>query len=361
MKKERFYVLDYLRVIAVWGVMFYHTNQIFPVSSFFVFGSTGIQVTVVLTGLLCGYLHGNDYDSYSLKDSVQVWRKKILKFYPVHFLCFLAAIPLHFFSRNLLHLSLSNLLYEIGVAIPNLLLLQSLCPMKIVYYGFNGVSWYLSMTMVLYFLSPLIIHRLSKWKMLEQRIAASFALAGCVYLAISLLCCTPLKQDFDYALFAFYINPFIHIAGFTMAITVGMCLSEKVEMKKTMLSKPVLLGVLFLCLCSYICKKSIEYNAVPVTVNQIQLELLDVVACLAIIRVFPNKRNTVLEFLAESSFSLYMVHQVVVRYSGISIHLTKYPIAGFIVSFVVSVVLSILLYKMTNLFQSQWKYRRKNE
>lgn len=124
-----------------------------------------------------------------------------------------------FFVLALVYLLITHQLSSDNVilkSISNLLLLQSLVPASDFYYSFNGVSWYLSVTLILYVAFPYIK------KVMKDRNPISLAVllvlimtayCGIVYF---IPCSSDVKKWFV------YINPFYRCLDFTIGCCAGL-------------------------------------------------------------------------------------------------------------------------------------------
>lgn len=122
-------------------------------------GSLGVAFFFMLGGfaLSLGY-----YDKVCKPDFtiLPYIRRRCEKFFPLHWLCLIAILPL---SLLPIIQGAGEIKATIATLIPNLFLLQSLIPIKSVYFSFNAVSWYLSATMILAILYPFIVKILNKF------------------------------------------------------------------------------------------------------------------------------------------------------------------------------------------------------
>ena len=138
--------LQGLRVLATLAIFLYHSGILvqgaFPVTFFF-----------MLSGFLLYYNKHtlNGYDSFLLWLSY-VW-KKLKEFYPLHFITFIYALVL--FESKLDAVQLKS-------ALLNVLLLQSISEKHV--FGYNGLSWYLSVLMMLYVVGFFLIKLLNQFQ-----------------------------------------------------------------------------------------------------------------------------------------------------------------------------------------------------
>ena len=124
-------------------------------------GGGGVEIFLLLSGFLTSYWYLDKVDdSKSIGDCFLYSVEKIKKYYPLHIITLLLAIP---FAWKALFLQI-DLLQWLKVIV-NLLLLQSWVPTSSVYFSFNAVSWYLSVMFFILLVSNVVlmtIRRISK-------------------------------------------------------------------------------------------------------------------------------------------------------------------------------------------------------
>lgn len=131
-------------------------------------GSLAVAMFFMLGGFLSvlGYKDKVTNSDFSYKKYLI---GKAIKFYPMHWLLLLAAIPLTFYGTK-------HIFSQLAVLGVNALLLQSWIPVQKVYFSFNAVSWYLSDTIALVAVFPFIL----KWMLRseqKQKSAVSIVIA----------------------------------------------------------------------------------------------------------------------------------------------------------------------------------------
>ena len=171
-------------------------------------GSLGVAFFFMLGGfaLSLGY-----YDKVCKSDFsfFQYFRRRCEKFFPLHWLCLLAILPLSFWS---IINGTENIRDTILTLIPNALLLQSLIPIKSVYFSFNAVSWYLSASMLLSVLFPCIVKGLNKLSD-RSKIVTLIIILSAYFI---LVCFLPIEYRHP----ILYINPFVRVFDFIIGIYV---------------------------------------------------------------------------------------------------------------------------------------------
>ena len=131
--------------------------------------------------------------------------RRSIKFYPLHWLCLLAVLPLSLFSFNL---------NQVPIFFANGALLHTWIPIKEVYFSFNWVSWYLADTMFFAALFPLVF-KLIVTSSTKGRVAIASLLA-IIYAAVAVL----LPTDKYHAIL--YISPYMRLTDFVLGIYLAL-------------------------------------------------------------------------------------------------------------------------------------------
>ena len=148
--KEHIYSLSGLKVIAILLMFWYHSKIPNPDISM---GSRLCEIFFVCSGFLVFYNNARKISTPTWKDSVCYWLKKVCAMYPLHIFGFLIACLLVVRSIN------GALLFK---AILNLSFLNVWSSNPDVAMCFNGLSWFLSVLLFCYFISPLLIWLIKK-------------------------------------------------------------------------------------------------------------------------------------------------------------------------------------------------------
>ena len=194
--------LTSLRGIFIFFIFFHHCLNLFPGG-----GTMGVAFFFVLGGfsMTLGYKDKVLQQGFSYK---QYLLKRCIKFYPLHWLCLLAALPI---ALSAFHLK------QIPVFFLNGALLQTWMPEESVYFSFNAVSWYLADTLFFAIVFPLLIKGIEKvktWPKMSKIVVTILLVA--VYLAVILL--TP-TVNYHYVL---YICPLMRLFDFIIGVFLAL-------------------------------------------------------------------------------------------------------------------------------------------
>ena len=184
--------LQALRAIAFICIFLSHCDVI-PT------GPMGVSIFLVLSGFLMfrsSYIKGNEPE---IKQSFRFAVRKILRLYPLHILTLLAMISVTVMKAG------EKGGQVISKAVLNGLLLQAWIPDSEWYFTFNKVSWYLSVSLFLYFAFPYIYHNMQILS-LKQNISY-----GGVLLTIQIICSVLLNTIFHGVVNEGYLKWFTYI------------------------------------------------------------------------------------------------------------------------------------------------------
>lgn len=126
-------------------------------------GGWGVQLFIMLSGFLAALHYPNV--NFEIKDSKELCRHKLQKYYWLHIVTLLAALPI---SLSVLHGGL--LISDIVKVVSNVFLVQSWVPLHAVYFSMNAVSWYLSLDLAFAFMLPVLIRII--WQMQGKAVIA---------------------------------------------------------------------------------------------------------------------------------------------------------------------------------------------
>lgn len=210
--------LNPLRGIAVLMIMFHHISGYWGLSTWM--GYVGVSIFAVMSGFLEGY-HFLKRECNGFK-GIDLIKKKIQSYLPLHLLMFLLAFVL-MLIQNAQNPDESYVLMLIKV-VSNLTFLQAFIPIRSVYFGLNGVEWYLSIYLYFIFFVPQIM----VWAKKVKR-------PGWILVIIILFQLvwgnaignTTLSEDMK--LWFIYINPFIRIWDFIEGIMLARMVSKNEE------------------------------------------------------------------------------------------------------------------------------------
>lgn len=318
--------LTSLRFILILVIFFHHALPNYPGG-----GDMGVACFFVLSGFCyaLGYSRKVKAADFDYRGFI---KSRLAKFYPLHWITLLAAIPISLYA---------GLGWKNGVVLGlNGLLLQSWIPLSSVYFSFNGVSWFLSdmvfLVAVFPFLSRALDRRTGRWMLLLP--------------ASALYCILCIWTPADLRNAVLYINPLVRMCDFTVGILAGMWylrLKENVSVTESVQRHKMLFRIVsvasFLGLLSMSVFIPEQYTLMAFMFWPIAVVML---VCVSL-NPGGLLSTPLLQRLGQISFPFYMVHQLVIRY--ISILSDKADLnLSLPISVSVSLVLSMLLAHLSN-------------
>lgn len=164
-------VIQGWRAIAILMIFLAHTRTfiIEDLTLFSDFGEKGVYIFIVISGVLLYQNSQTKNYAGSLKDGIKYALRKVKVLYPMHICLWLIMF--------LVTTTKDNLIRNIIFSLFNVTLTQSFIPFSGVINSFNGPSWYLSMCLLLWMLTPLFIKSATSLRSKNGQIAAkSFAI-----------------------------------------------------------------------------------------------------------------------------------------------------------------------------------------
>ena len=222
-----------LRGIFILFILFHHCLDLYPGG-----GSMAVTFFFILGGfsMTLGYKDKVTKPDFNYRQYIT---RRCIRFYPLHWLCLLAALPVALISFNW---KLIPLLFI------NATLTQTLIPLKEAYFSFNAVSWYLSDTLIFALIFPFII-RLILGATLKGKIVFCTILAA-IYASIAIV----IPSDWYH--YILYICPFVRITDFVFGIFLALGYEELKERHCSFLNKGVLCQIIVLFLIVFLVLES---------------------------------------------------------------------------------------------------------
>lgn len=322
-EKKTINSLQFLRFIAILFVFYTHIT-----SANIIYATCGVSFFVILSGFLYGY---KKYDNKTniITGTVSLLKKKISKFYLLHLVTLILSI------------SLEPIVTSTSIVIKNLLLLQ--CYSKTHYFAFNGVSWFLSLMIILAIITiPLkaIIVKLDKIGKKNITLIFTFILL----IVVNFVYCYKLNRMNVNLQYWLYVCPIPRILEYTCGMIIGYLVAKNILHISNLLGtilEITSLGIVALILMIPNIPQYIHRNFIWV----IPMCLVLVIFSLEkgyISKLFSNKY---LMQLGNISFEFFMTHQVILRYVDKYKLLDNIPFVG---KFVIELITSVLVAQLVS-------------
>lgn len=322
--------LQGLRVLGMIGIYLFHSGLLlkgtFPVTFFF-----------MLSGFVLYYSYRNKIKQLSIKQNMQWVISRMKKLYPIHLITFAMSIAIRW--EWLSKFKTTDILVK---AILNIFLLQSLSPQNV--FSFNGLSWFLSTTFILYIMAIPLIILIKNIKSIKPQYIIFLIL---VFQNIIIF----INNNKGYEL-NLYTSPFFRVFDFIIGMLIAKLFISNVdkESKDKSYSLYELEIVCIFCMM-YIFTLfdwvKIEYGlsyyspifALGIYIIAHEKGVISKILC-----------NNIFQDIAEFSFEFYMVHElilIVFRHIFVDLHY-HWLVNNIIISipsFIVSILLAILFNK----------------
>ena len=210
--------LQALRGLAFLGIFFIHTKA--PVS----WATIGVSTFFVLSGCLMYYRYEKKELPCSFRDNVRFSWSKMKKLYPLHMITMCLTVIMYLIIWNHNGFAMKDVAYMLAAIGLNITLLQSWVPYSPMCVSLNGVAWFLSTLMFLYFLFPY----LKRWMKNKSN---KHLITMCVLLVFTeILVCIPsvymLGMDDPVYIWLTYNFPVFRLSDFLAGCCIGKCWAE---------------------------------------------------------------------------------------------------------------------------------------
>lgn len=300
-----------IRAIAILGICITHSG--FSID----FGGFGVVVFFVLSGFVMSYVYyDRNIECNNPFDNLKFSLNKIKRLYPLHIVTMFFAI---LFEIIVLFAGISNLsiLELIRNIVLNSLLIHTWFPNQSIYFCLNGVSWYLSVTLFLYFVFPIIINIIRKHEKLFAWISSVliFALIGVVSI-IS-------KKYIDNEMLRIWMNyvcPLVRLGAFSIGCNFGFIFLKR----NKELSSPVttVLEILSLIIVVVVlCLINIENKSMLIRIFT-ESGFISIPISVLLIYVIATQKGIVSKLLSTKPFVfignmssyIFLTHQIIMRF-----------------------------------------------
>lgn len=309
-------------------------------SDYFSEGYLGVSFFFILSGFILSYTYKTKIENGTTGNH-EFWLARFARIYPLHLFSFLLSLPLIFVAANL---------PDISLFAANLLLLQAFIPLQDYFFSFNSPSWSISCEMFFYFLFPFLV------KAARQTVFFRFIAIGLLVLVLVGIWLSP--QELVRPLF--YIHPFSRLADFILGIVLYQFFEKgfgrnyfKNYIRASVIEVLVVAVFLLFFLLHNQVPKGFRYSAyywLPM-----MLIIYTFSFSKGILSGLLSSRVFVL--LGEISFSMYLLHKLIISYI---LELNAYlqiTNSSFILSsimFLLTIAASYLVFKTIEMPMNKW-------
>ena len=272
-------------------------------------------------------------------------KKRFIKFIPLHWICLLVV---------LFPLLLNGERINMHILVSNVALLQSWIPIQDYYFSYNALSWYLSNTLFLSIIFPLIIILIGS----QSRKTMNVLFALCLGIYIVLVAAIP--QSLRHALL--YINPLCRTFDFIIGIFLAFLVTKNKESHSFFHEKhkwiPDAAFVLSL-LALVVVSSIIDEEYLPIAgifwpLIAVMIVSLSLMQDSFLSKVFTSRFA---QTLSQCTFSFYMIHTICRDYITRLMPSTTFMVRVttiFIVTYIISQVVFFCIEKKTTKYLQLW-------
>ena len=306
--------LTSLRFFAALAIVFQHLRGEMGVRDVNLGLGQGVSFFFVLSGFILSYVYPHLPDRKAI---VSFWRARIARIWPAHFASFLLGWWL--------------LDYKIvpATAIANLALVQAWVPSWNFFLSYNAVAWSISTEFFFYLCFPFLLHRWSAtWraKLVGAALLLLVLVWACGALALPVVAPTDLNAFEPTQLGVLYISPLSRLLEFIVGMAAAQLFQTRKYTTGRRMGTAIEIGVLLLCLLNVIAShyalEAIDAMFPDAPINQwigpsssfLSFAALIYVMAHGLGRVSALLQQRPLVLLGEISFSMYLVHQILILY-----------------------------------------------
>ena len=288
-------------------------------------GGLGVSFFILITG----YLTAAKYFDSGVSSHKALIIKRLKKYYPLHILTLIAALILSFRASWTFRRFITLIL--------NASLLHSYVPVSNVYFSFNGVSWYLSLTMFFALITPLmlkILHEIERRKFLIQSALILFVFQ---FLWCSLSMAAP--EKFQH--WIVYVSPFVRSIDFLIGGMIFLFMRQN-RLKSQHRINLMFMSAAMIEIIFVILRRNMTGNFISELFSVSAWTIPNVIIILCVLfnegrNSFINKifTNRLAVYIGNISFEFFMIHTLTLniteklfrKFLGMDASLTVYACA----------------------------------
>lgn len=211
LKNSKIKSIQALRACAFLGIFASHLE-------IFSLGAWGVSIFLVLSGFIMYYAYSNRDLETGFEKNITFAVKKIKKLYPLHIITMILALAIEVYMY-FEYIAPNNVRDFYERVVLNVFLVQSWIPEEYTYFSLNGVSWYLSTCLFLYFMFPYIMKRVKKYDSIFYAVI-KVAAVMCLQILASIILQSFNATD-EVVKWGTYIAPVYRLGDFYIGMVLG--------------------------------------------------------------------------------------------------------------------------------------------
>lgn len=347
---EKIVSLQALRAIAFIGIFLVHAKS--PIA----WSALGVSIFFVMSGFLMMHLHYNADENITIKKAIDFSITRIKKIYNLHIITMICAIILS--MAEIIHhgITIKSILGLIAKIILNVTLLQTWIPYSHINTSLNGVAWYLSVTMFLYFTFPYIC----KWIKFKDKLAAISVGILVTEIIFCDLWLQFLDSDHPCYIWFMYCFPIFRVGDFFVGCCLGKAYHNN-QLNKINMLKGTLLEIIALAITIFVL--TFPHKDMGDTMVQAMWNWTTPYILLAVIWVYlfvcskgvltKLMTNKLLVFIGNISAQTFLIHYVITQYTNTAVRYFHVNMDGFTMVAIISaemlftIFITVLYLKIT--------------
>ena len=327
-------------------------------------GPWGVSVFLILSGFLLAYTGYDKAWDQSLGGCAKFSVQKIRKLYPLHVLTLLVVLAVELWPMLATHVW-KDIAILGGKAFLNAALLHAWVPSAEVYFSLNGVSWYLSVCLFLYFAFPFVMKR-SKGAAPKKLVTVAILvyLAQVVVAVLTRHVEIPHWRFYGFQKWLTYICPLFRLGDLVIGACVGCMFvrlkNVKFEMKRMMATILEVVVILLVMVSQFLFVRQVRYFGT----EWFRYSMLFVPTSVCLVLLAAQSSGWIskvmclktLVYLGNLSGYAFLIHTVVIVVIG--------PLFSFlpvIVRAVILLAITIILSQCYAMFAVRGKNKQKSE
>lgn len=343
-KESRLISIQALRAWAFLGIFLSHAGAAVKWSAL------GVSVFFTLSGFLMYKKHSNDEINLSYSDRAKFSWNRISKLYPLHLITMFFVAALVIMAR-IHYIGLRGVAITIAEIFLNSTLTQTWIPYSSINTSLNGVAWYLSVAMFLYFMFP----QICMWMKNKGNKTLLLMCIGILIAEVAL--CIPwiivLGDDSPIYIWFMYFFPVFRMGDFFVGCSLAKWYFERNNQKHSIvISSAIEIAALTVTIAIFQCFKIESSNICMLALHNWTTIYIPIAAIWIILfaenkgmvtRILCNRASI---FIGDISPYLFLIHYVVIQWTKSGMQYFSFEADGEIkyliitAEFVLSVILS---------------------